>query len=225
MAEAFRGVRPARIDLSPQLPPPRAQSPSRTCVSWAATYVAASGALRRADPDHKPIVLSPAFTYALAGGTPNCQRGTSIAVTLEVIRTIGALPIEEFVFDGNSCSREPTLPELARAARWRIKGWSKVDAHDVTAVKGELAQGRPVIFAMDIGARFRAHHGPEVFQALDTGAWLDGHVMALVGYDDGREAFRLQNSFGADWGDGGYAWIGYTAWQKAVHSGIAFVID
>ena len=49
-AEVFRGVLPPRIDLSPLMPPPRLQSPSRTCVSWAVTYAAASDALRRADP-------------------------------------------------------------------------------------------------------------------------------------------------------------------------------
>ena len=125
VAEAFRGILPPRIDLSMQMPPPRVQSPSRTCVSWAVTYAATSDALRRADPGRKLVPLSPAFTYALAGGTPNCQRGTSIARTLEVVRTIGALPLEEFVFDAYACTREPTAVEMSHASRWRIKGWSR----------------------------------------------------------------------------------------------------
>ena len=49
--------------------------------------------------------------------------------------------------------------------------------------------------------------------------------MALVGYDDARDAFRLLNSQGRDWGDNGYAWIGYAAWQQATRDGHAFVID
>ena len=225
VAESFRGVLPAHVDLSAQLPPPRVQRPSRTCVSWAVTYAAGSDALRRADPAQHLALLSPAFTYALAGGTPTCQRGTSIARTLEVPRTIGALPLEEFAFDGNDCSREPTGEELSRAARWRIKGWSRVDPQDFGAVKGQLARGRPVIFAMHVGPRFQAHRGAGVFDTLDTGPGLDGHAMALVGYDDARDAFRLLNSQGRDWGDNGYAWIGYAAWQQATRDGHAFVID
>jgi hypothetical protein len=225
VAEAFRGILPPRIDLSMQMPPPRLQSPSRTCVSWAVTYAATSDALRRADPGRKLVTLSPAFTYALAGGTPNCQRGTSIALTLEVVRMVGALPLEEFAFDAYACTREPTPAEMSRAARWRIKSWSRVDAHDLGAVKGQLAYGRPVIFAMPVGPKFSAHRGDGVLSSLDTGPGLDGHAMVLVGYDDAREAFRLQNSQGRDWGDNGYAWISYAAWQQAVYGGRAFVIE
>lgn len=223
VAEAFRGLLTPGIDLSPLLPPPRAQRPSRTCVSWAVTYVAASDALRRADPAAKLVPLSPAFSYVLAGGSPNCQRGTSIARTLDVLRTIGALPLEQFAFDASACTREPTARELASAARWRIKAWSKVDGHDIDAVKGQLARGRPVIFAMDVGPKFLAYRGDGVMSTLETGPGLEGHAMVLVGYDDARGAFRLQNSLGREWGDGGYAWIGYPAWQKAVQE--AVVID
>nr|UXE44779.1 hypothetical protein Hi04_10k_c377_00008 [uncultured bacterium] len=225
VAEGFRGALPPNVDLSPQLTPPRSQLPSKTCVSWAVTYTAASDALRRTDPEHRLVALSPAFTYALAGGTPNCQRGTSIARTLEIIRTIGALPLEEFGFDANACTREPSVEEMSRAERWRIKGWSRVDAHDLGAVKGQLARGRPVIFAMEVGPKFNAHRGSGVLSSLDSGPGLDGHAMVLVGYDDARAAFRLQNSHGRDWGDSGYAWIAYPVWQQAVISGHGFVVE
>jgi hypothetical protein len=225
VAEAFRDSLPPRVDLSPQLPSPRSQSPSRTCVSWAVTYAAGSDAVRRADNEHRLVPLSPAFTYALAGGTPNCQRGTSIARTLEILRTIGALPLEAFTFDANACTREPSRDEMTRAARWRIKGWSRVDAHDLAAVKGQLARGRPVIFGMDVGTKFQAHRGAGVLSTLDSGPGVGGHAMVLIGYDDSRQAFRLQNSHGREWGDNGYAWISYSAWQQAVFDGRGFVIE
>jgi C1A family cysteine protease len=225
VAEARRGLLPQRIDLTGQVPPPRSQVPSGTCVSWAVTYAAASDAQRRADPDHRLVTLSPAFTYALAGGTPTCLRGTSITRTLEVLRTTGTLPLDEYTFDGNDCAREPNQAELSRAARWRIKGWSKVDARDLNAVKAQLARGRPVIFGMPVGSKFAKHRGETVLKDLDTGPGLEGHAMVLIGYDDAREAFRLQNSHGRAWGDDGYAWIGYTAWQQGVFDGRGYVIE
>ncbi len=224
-AETFRGALPATADLTPLVPPPRLQRPSRTCVSWAVTYAAGSEALRRAEPGRALVPLSPSFTYALAGGSPNCQRGTSIVQTLDVLRTIGTLPLEAFVFDAMACSREPTARELANAARWRIKSWSKVDARDLGAVKGQLARGRPVIFGMDVGPKFFAHRGDAVIGWRETGPGLEGHALVLVGYDDTRGAFRLQNSAGRDWGDGGYAWIAYPVWQSAVQGDFGFVID
>lgn len=36
-----------------------------------------------------------------------------------------------------------------------------------------------------------------------------GHAMLVVGYDEDLQAFEVMNSFGAEWGDGGYIWIDY----------------
>ena len=94
---------------------------------------------------------------------------------------------------------------MTRAGAWRIKGWTRIDTHDLGAVKSQLAHGRPVIFGMEIGQRFQNHHGDAVMKVLDTGPGLTSHAMVLVGYDDARQAFRLQNSHGTPWGDGGYA--------------------
>jgi C1A family cysteine protease len=33
--------------------------------------------------------------------------------------------------------------------------------------------------------------------------------MVLVGYDDDRKAFRVQNSWGTGWGDQGRVWLAY----------------
>ena len=37
------------------------------------------------------------------------------------------------------------------------------------------------------------------------------HAMCIVGYDDELEAFDVRNSWGANWGVGGYWWCGYDA--------------
>jgi hypothetical protein len=38
--------------------------------------------------------------------------------------------------------------------------------------------------------------------------------MVVVGYDDGREAFEVLNSWGEGWGNGGFAWIRYTDFAR-----------
>ncbi|MEZ4955452.1 MAG: C1 family peptidase [Saprospiraceae bacterium] len=37
-----------------------------------------------------------------------------------------------------------------------------------------------------------------------------GHAMTIVGYDDGKNAFRIVNSWGTNWGDNGFAWVDYS---------------
>lgn len=35
------------------------------------------------------------------------------------------------------------------------------------------------------------------------------HVIQIVGWDDTKGAWRIKNSWGTDWGEGGFAWIAY----------------
>lgn len=44
---------------------------------------------------------------------------------------------------------------------------------------------------------------------LPTGAQLGGHALCVVGYNDSRDALLVQNSWGANWGAQGRAWLPY----------------
>ena len=217
---AFRGPLPERADVSASVPAPRAQADTSTCTSWGATYGAASQALRRAGGS-KTLILSPAFTYNQVSGDPSCRTGTSVSKTLDLLRTSGGLPIEEFVYDAGWCGRQPTPAERRRALQFRIAGWSRFSAKDLSAVKSQLARGAPVIFSMRTGSRLRGHRGDGVIES--DNAPIYGHTMLVVGYDDTRKAFRIQNSWGRDWGERGYAWFSYEFWTRSVET--AFVID
>ncbi len=38
---------------------------------------------------------------------------------------------------------------------------------------------------------------------------LGGHCVCCIGYDDDKEAWLCKNSWGDQWGDGGFFWIKY----------------
>ena len=125
-------------------------------------------------------------------------------------------------FDAGWCGRVPTADERERAARHRIGSWAVFEARDPVAVKAQLAEGRPVIFAISYAPSFQRHRGAGTYDSLETGPGSHGHAMLVVGHDDAREAFRVQNSHGTSWGDGGFAWMGYGAWRRLAT--IGFVI-
>ena len=220
-APAFRGTLPPRVDLSATLPPPGIQGPSGSCTSWGVTYAAASQAARRAGLG-ATLKLSPAFTYNKLVQDSLCRLGTTASATLDMLRGVGALPMEEFVFDAGWCGRQATAAELERAAHYRIRGWSKLDATRIENVKAQLARGVVVVFDSQTNRAFGDLKGDAVFDApgvLNEG----GHTMTAVGYDDARQAFRIQNSWGRKWGDGGYAWMSYGFWAR--NTGVGYVID
>ncbi|MBC7712361.1 MAG: hypothetical protein H7177_03425 [Rhizobacter sp.] len=39
---------------------------------------------------------------------------------------------------------------------------------------------------------------------------VGGHAVALVGFDDDKQAWLIKNSWGEDWGEHGYAWVAYS---------------
>jgi Papain family cysteine protease len=197
----YRGNAPDRVDLSPKLPPARAHGNTSTCVSWAATYVAASFALR-ARGGGAALTLSPSFTYNQVSRDQWCNSGTSISATLNFLRDTGSVPIEEFAFDGGWCGRQPTSAELERARQ-------------------QLARGVPVIFATRVTRKLNALRGDTVLEEDDVQG--ESHAMAAVGYDDAKRAFLVQNSLGPNWGNKGLGWIGYEYWQRNVRVG--FVIE
>lgn len=56
-----------------------------------------------------------------------------------------------------------------------------------------------------------------------TGTGCAQHGVAIVGYDDGTGAIRIQNSFGPDWGENGYMWMSYETFEAIYLAGtIAF---
>src|SRR5262249_36772738 len=119
-APAFSGALPARIDLSATLPPPANQGGAGDCTSWAVTYAAASQSGRRAGLGRE-LKLSPSFSYNQIARDPYCIIGTPVSRTLDLVRDVGALPVEEFAPDAGWCGRLPTPVELKRADRYKIK--------------------------------------------------------------------------------------------------------
>ena len=109
----------------------------------------------------------------------------------------------------------------AKAASLRIAEWRAVDRETpqdwrtpliLDDVKGSLARGVPVVFAMPITKDYERWHGDGVFRQAER-IGDNWHAMALVGYDEDRQAFRLINSWGPNWGDHGYAWIDYATFK------------
>jgi hypothetical protein len=90
--------------------------------------------------------------------------------------------------------------------------------YDPATIAWELACGHPVAVGLRIteqwdraGARLDAPEGPA------TG----GHAVLLVGYDAPARLWRVRNSWGTDWGEGGYAWLPW-AWTAPPWCGEAW---
>ena len=92
----------------------------------------------------------------------------------------------------------PTSLTYAGAANLRNLAW----------FKAQLSSNHEVVFEFRCCAGDPGDGGTR----WDLPANADpqgGHVMLMAGYDDTRQAFLVKNSWGTNWGTGGYVWMSY----------------
>lgn len=219
-----RAFLPDAVDLSDRFPPPGDQGAQGSCVGWAVGYAARSyyARAREGVPVNAAGVVSPAYIYnSIRDASGDCDSGSSISDALRLLQR-GAVSLADYPYNERSCARPP--PSISgQATRFRINGYGRFRDHRrLDDVKGQLAKGNPVIFGAVYSASFHKLRGESVYRgggAEDDG----GHATTLVGYDDRRQAFKLINSWGPKWGQGGFGWIDYNTW--AARTKYAYVMD
>jgi hypothetical protein len=226
LMQRFRNYLPEEIDLSSRFPTPGDQGQQSSCTAWATGYAVRSyyEAERRkwnfATPGQ---IISPAYIYnRLHDFSGDCDIGTPISSALGVLKADGALTLSTYPYVENDCAR-PVSPESVRtSAEFRISGWTGVDPKKLDDVKGQLAQGHPVIFGMEVSEDFENSVGNQIYDDT-TSERTGGHAMVIVGYSERRQAFKVMNSWGTEWGDGGFGWISYRAIRQL--SDVMFVME
>lgn len=231
----FRAWLPKKVDLSPSYPPPGTQGPQPNCVAWATTYAARSflyGKDLGRQPTHANEQMSPAYVYnrLRPPGSP-CNSTIRIVDALNLLQSEGVVTLADFPDDLSKCAIPAPVALRDKAGQMKLAYWRAIDRETpndwrtpvvLDDIKGALARGAPVIFAMPATRDFMALKGDAVF-TRDVREMRNYHAMALVGYDEDRQAVRLMNSWGRGWGDGGYAWVAYDTFKLL--AGEAYALD
>ena len=129
--------------------------------------------------------------------------GTQTKRALRIARNYGCVPERTLPMSGR-LSRLSTTQFYALAAKYRIASY-----HNLRRNHGKwcrwLSHKGPILTRLEVDESW--------MQATDTGGELDeyrpldeggGHAVCLVGYRADR--FIVRNSWGTDWGDGGFAY-------------------
>lgn len=93
---------------------------------------------------------------------------------------------------------------------------------DVPTIATELDAGHPVVVGLSITEQWSRAWGQAVLPE-PAGEVTGGHAVALVGYDLGARAWVVRNSWGVEWGIGGYALLPWR-WVSLPWCGEAHVL-
>ena len=223
------GPPPATVDLSAYgyFPEPGDQGDQGSCVGWAVAYGVKSYQKNkefRLQGLKADFRFSPAFVYNQVkrqGADSACSGGSSIRDALDIIESQGALPLDKFGYDEKQCEKLPSEGQVQSAWEYRIAKWMRVNVQSLAEMKAQIVRGFPVIVAMEVHQAFADWAGGGIYAKTknNAGASLGGHAMVVVGYADQLKAFKVLNSWGKGWADGGYAWIDYTTFQSMTTEG------
>ncbi len=154
--------------------------------------------------------------------------GAFIRTTMGALVLFGVPPEGKWPYTVEAFDEEPTAFCYAFADEYQALQYFRLDPPGgpreglLARVKELITAGLPSMFGFTVyGCIERAKADGRVPFPCPGDRTVGGHAVAAVGYDDGMEvenpmcgdttvgALLIRNSWGEEWGDGGYGWLPY----------------
>ncbi len=156
-------------------------------------------------------------------GIPNLP-GTYPRTACKVMQKYGTCREETMPYD----KMANPLPKLsgavmAESEKYKITAYAR--AKGLQEIKQALVAGHFLIGCLLVGDNFLFHRGDGII-GPPTGQEHGYHGIIICGFDDGRRALRIANSWsGKNWGEAGFGWISYNVLMDMRHWPEAWVIE
>jgi hypothetical protein len=239
-ALGFGETLPDSVSLMEYAPYPGNQGDYSTCVGWSYGYCGTSilYAQKYGIKNRTVITALAMCPFAIYNQIKSeydydCTQGTHMHLAAEELQKVGTKRLH---LNETSCGTNGEKDNTYKIfkvdnayAIWDIyKDNFAFDSIKILNTRKALAAKKPVMigfkttysFCYDIRKEdgFWKKDPANVFPA-------GGHAMTVIGYNDKMEGgcFLIQNSWGQEWGKGGYAWITYK--DYALYTYNAYVIE
>jgi len=212
------------FSLKPYCPTPASQGKYGTCVAWACAYGAATivEAVEKKLKDNiieiNKLAYSPHFVYKLIKkeNDTNCSEGTLISNALNLLKDKGVPHLSNF---DTQCAKSIPANIFSLAKKRKIKSFVRLfEVNDTEEMKNKkvkkaISNLNPVVIGMQVYKSF--DHAKEVWNGAADSA-EEGHAMLVIGWNNQKYggAFEIMNSWGTNWGNGGFIWIKYSDFAK-----------
>lgn len=176
-------------------------------------------------------------TRNLMGDQGIGDSGAYIRDTIKAMRLFGVVPekwwpytVEDFdiepdAFIYNMAQNFQTMDYL-RLDDYSVPVWRQDDQQEpnegkaktpvaqwkqnLNNIKSAIADGFPAAFGFWVPDLSKVSNSSPYLPPIEDIDYFDGgHAVLAVGYDDDKKAIKFRNSWGADWGESGYAWMPY----------------
>ncbi len=152
--------------------------------------------------------LSPTQIYFCSSSTRTCSgnnAGMSLYAGMNYCKNTGVVPAYEFPYTDHD--QRCKLPGDWKNKLTKIQGYTTL--RTLKAMKEWLHKKGPLLTSFNVYPSFH-HYKKGIYKKHPGEVSRSSHAVCCVGYDDDKQAWLMQNSWGANWGqEGGFFWIGY----------------
>lgn len=203
-------VLPPAVDLRAKCSPVENQGQLGSCT---ANALVGNLEFLEKNAGHAPRDLSRLFVYyneRAMEGTVNEDAGAMIRDGVKSLAKQGVCPEAEWPYVITRFRTKPAAACYRDALGHQVLSYHRILT--LPEMKNCLAEGFPFVFGFTV---YEAFESPAVAKTgrLNLPAAkersLGGHAVLAVGYNDAAQRFTVRNSWGADWGLGGYFTMPY----------------
>ena len=176
------------------------------------------------------IDISRLFLYKATRNLLNWtgDTGAYLRTTMEAMVLFGVPPEEYFPYDPLNVDTEPSAFCYSFAQNYQTLSYFRLDAAKTTRpellkqIRMNLATGIPAMFGFTVFSSISSASATgRIPFPVKADRREGGHAVAAVGYDDAmvirhpfsdretKGAIMVRNSWGGEWGEGGYGWLPY----------------
>ena len=207
---------PPSVDYEKDMSPVRNQGTRGSCVAFAS--VAVKEYQERKQRKSKPRYdFSEEWVYRLVmhpGGGAYPRDAFKILLDNGVCRD-AYMPYEDNASDAEKLPFTPSAKALRNAKYYKASSYARLTS--LEEMKQSLVINGPFLLGI---TWYEEWFSPdETIKGYPIirppkGAEVGGHAICVVGYDEEIQAFKIRNSWGPEWGKGGYAWLSYDIVRK-----------
>jgi C1A family cysteine protease len=189
-------------------PPVGNQLTQGSCVGWAVGYSDFSILTYTRHYCWANANRSPSHIYNQIKVNASCASGSYVKDALNLVKNQGDCSLALLPYNDAECTTQPNAIQIADAGQNKAVNWVRLtNKNDVNEIKRALNLGYPVINAFSVLASFDNMWASGGIWSTNTGTYRGDHATCIVGYDDTRQMFRVQNQWGAFGGDNGFYWV------------------
>lgn len=210
------------IAFNLNMPPISDQGNQGSCVAWSAGYATMSYYINKQVNGNYNLnqLGSPKFLYNQCK-IGDCQSGSKYPLALEVLKNKGICIWSKMPYNDTSCSEQPNVDQFTNASNFKISGWSYVLLNNSNMIKRLLFSGYPVMISIKCYDSLFQYRGG-IYDS-NYGNLIGGHAVCIVGYDDSNGFYKIQNSWGSNWGEVGNFRVAYNFIQQIAFEQTAYI--